>query len=285
MNTENQTSTTSIDELRALLERVRQQQLSAGDLYLIERLLLLIVNLYLLLQKKRTTLKQIRAYFFVSDREKSDSQTEKDKETNSEQADDEQQKTEAEKKPRAPGHGRNGVSAYTGAKKVYCEHEQLRPGAPCPDKQCQGHLYEVKRGAKFIRLEGQPLVGATRYEQQILKCSKCDLQAIAKLPAGVPPEKYDATADAAIVLAKYGSAIPFYRLQRLQAKFGVPLPASVQWERVESVANILLPVFFRLQVLAATAAVLYQDDTRVRILKCQPDKADKRKGIRTTGMV
>lgn len=285
--TENQTT---IDELRALLERVRQQQLSEGDFQLIYRLIVLVVNLYEILQKKRISIKEIKARFFID--KGSSSPTDKDKETSKQESekreDSEQQKspeTPAEKKPRAPGHGRNPASAYSGAKRVYCEHEQLEPGSACPDKQCSGHLYEVKRPAKFIRLEGQPLIGATRYEQQILKCSRCELQCIAKLPDGVPAEKYAPSADAAIVMAKYGSGIPFYRLARLQSRFGIPLPASVQFERAESVANVLLPIFLLMRLLAARASVIYFDDTKIKIIDCQPSKAEKRKGIRTTGIV
>jgi transposase len=282
---------TTIDELRVLLERVRQQQLSEGDFQLIYRLIVLIVNLYEMLQKKRISIKEIKARFFID--EGSSSQTDKNKETSKQEsekqrADSEQQKapeTPVEKKPRAPGHGRNPAQAYTGAKKVYCEMEHLQSGSPCPDQQCQGHLYEFKRPAKFVRLEGQPLVGATLYEQQILKCSKCDLQCIAKLPAGVPPEKYAPSADAAIVLAKYGSGLPFNRLAKLQANFGVPLPASVQFERSETVANALFPIFLQMRILAARASVIYFDDTKVKIINCQPLKADKRKGIRTTAIV
>jgi transposase len=281
---------TTIDELRALLERVRQQQLSEGDFQLIYRLIVLIVNLYEMLQKKRMSIKQIKARFFID--EGSSSQTDKNKEASEQEsekrADGEQQKaseTPIEKKPRAPGHGKNPASAYKGAKKVYCESEQLESGSPCPDQQCQGHLYEFKRPAKFIRLEGQPLIGATLYEQQILKCSRCDLQCIAKLPAGVAAEKYAPTADAAIVIAKYGSGLPFNRLAKLQANFGVPLPASVQFERSETVANALFPIFLQMRILSARASVIYYDDTKIKIINCQPSKADKRKGIRTTAIV
>ena len=55
-----------------------------------------------------------------------------------------------------------------------------------------------------FRLTGQPLVGATRYEQEVLRCSACQERFTAPLPAGVRPEKYDETCDVSLALAKYG---------------------------------------------------------------------------------
>lgn len=106
----------------------------------------------------------------------------------------------------------------------------------------------------------------------------------------MPAEKYDASADVAIVLAKYAAGLPFHRLARLQQSFGVPLPESVQWERVEVVANALLPIYFHLRCRAAHADVLISDDTRVQILSCEAENqqrtaAGERRGLHTTGLV
>jgi Transposase IS66 family len=104
---------------------------------------------------------------------------------------------------------------------------------------------------------------------------------------GVPAEKYDATADVAIVMAKYATGLPFHRLARMQQSFGVPLPESVQWERCEAVADALLPVYLQLRTRAAQADVLVSDDTRVQILSCEQENqqrtADERQGLHTTG--
>ena len=48
------------------------------------------------------------------------------------------------------------------------------------------------------------------------------------------PEKYDETAAAMIAQLKYGSGIPFNRLERLEEQLGIPLPAATQWEMVEA---------------------------------------------------
>ena len=58
-------------------------------------------------------------------------------------------------------------------------------------------------------------------------------------PEGVGPEKYDETTAAMIALLKYGSGMPFYRLEKLEHLLGIPLPASTQWEIVEEAAEVI----------------------------------------------
>jgi transposase len=186
-----------------------------------------------------------------------------------------------------PGHGRRSVEDYPGAKRVSCHDPHRQPGDRCA---CGGKLYETKTPAVFLRFTGQPLVGATCYEQTVLRCSACQQRFSAPLPEGVPAEKYDATADVAIVMAKYAAGLPFHRLAQMQEAYGVPLPASVQWERAEAVADALLPVYLYLRTLAAQAGVLIGDDTRVQILSCYEENEQRaadgqRHGLRTTGIV
>jgi hypothetical protein len=172
---------------------------------------------------------------------------------------------------------------------VICRHPAFKAGDHCPDPYCRGHLYSVEPPAIFIQLTGQPLVGATRYEQEVLRCSACQERLTAPLPAGVAPQKYDPTCDVSLALAKYGAGLPLYRLARLQQSCGVPLPESVQFERCEAVANAALPVFLYLRRLAANGDVIFSDDTRVKILSCLKEnkefKEEERRGTNTTGMV
>jgi hypothetical protein len=172
---------------------------------------------------------------------------------------------------------------------VICRHPALKAGDHCPDPYCRGHLYSVEPPAIFIQLMGQPLVGATRYEQEVLRCSACQERLTAPLPAGVAPEKYHPTCDVSLALAKYGAGLPLYRLARLQESYGVPLPESVQFERCEAVADAALPVFLHLRRLAANGEVIFSDDTRVKILSCLKEnkelKEEERRATQTTGMV
>jgi hypothetical protein len=100
-------------------------------------------------------------------------------------------------------------------------------------------------------------VGATRYEQEVLRCSACLERFTAPMPTGVTPEKYDATCDVSLAIAKYGASLPRYRLARMQESFGVPMPESVQFERCEAVADAALPVFLHLRRIAADGEVVY----------------------------
>jgi hypothetical protein len=170
-----------------------------------------------------------------------------------------------------------------------CADPALSAGDECPSLKCRGHLYDTKSPAIFIRLEGRPLISATRYEQQVLRCSTCAERFTAPLPEGVPAEKYDPTADVSIALYKYGSGMPFYRQARLQAMCGVPIAESVQYERCAHVAECLRPVYEELVRRAASADVLYTDDTRVVILDLlKANKglpAGERRAVQTTGIV
>lgn len=196
----------------------------------------------------------------------------------------------AEQEPKQRrGHGRLDSADYLGARRVVVPHAQLQAGDGCPDALCRGRLFDTREPTWFVRFTGQPLVGATRYEQQVLRCSRCLQRYTAPLPDGVPAEKYDPTADVALVMAKYATGLPFYRLARLQQACGIPLSESVQWERCEAVADALLPVYLHLRWLASRAAVLVGDDTRVQILSCQKEnqtrRDEERRGLHTTGIV
>jgi transposase len=275
------------EEIESLLERVRCNQLGEQDLRLLERLLRLLLSVVRFLQQKNTSLARLKRLLFgpPSDPPSSPPPASPVSAELSEAA----PVPAPEPPPKRPGHGRLPGSAYTGATSVCCLHPQLHPGAGCPDPGCGGRLFDTAVPAIFIRLTGQPLVGATRYEQQVLRCSACQQRYTAPLPAGVPAEKYDATADVAIVMAKYAAGLPFHRLAQMQQAYGIPLPESVQWERCETVANALLPVYLYLRTVAAQADVLVSDDTRVQILSCcqenQQRTADERHGLHTTGIV
>ena len=110
-----------------------------------------------------------------------------------------------------------------------------------------------------------------RYRRKFTRCKKlrCNLCGdifIADTPAGIGEEKYDAASAAMIALLKYGSGLPFNRLQQLQGSCGVPLPASTQWEVVKQVAERIYPVYQQLNWLAAQGDVIHNDDTTMKIL-------------------
>jgi transposase len=168
--------------------------------------------------------------------------------------------------PRKKGHGRNGVNDYPGAQRIPVPHESLQPGDPCP--ACgRGTTYAVNTPGVLIRFHGQPPVQAMIYELQKLRCHLCGQVFTAQAPSDVGSEKYDATVASMIGLLKYGSGLPFNRLQGLQENLEVPLPASTQWEIVEAAAPQLRPAYRELIRQAAQGEVVFNDDTTVKILE------------------
>ena len=45
-----------------------------------------------------------------------------------------------------------------------------------------------------------------------------------------------------IALLKYGTGVPFKRLERLQEHLGMPLPAATQWDLMAATGALLRPV-------------------------------------------
>ena len=76
-----------------------------------------------------------------------------------------------------------------------------------------------------------------------------------------------------IALLKYGSGLPFNRLQGLQGNLGIPLPASTQWDMVHATARKLASVYEELIRQAAQGEVLHNDDTTMKILALMGKRA------------
>ena len=138
----------------------------------------------------------------------------------------------------APGHGRNGAAAYRGARKVEIRHRSLTHGDQCPECQ-RGKVYAQHDPGVLIRMMGQAPIAATVYELQKLRCNLCGEVFTAEAPATVGEEKYDENSAAMIALLKYGSGVPFHRLEKLESSLGIPLAASTQWEIVEETAEVI----------------------------------------------
>ena len=97
------------------------------------------------------------------------------------------------------------------------------------------------------------------------------------------------TAAAMIAILRYGSGVPFQRLERLQADLGIPLPAATQWELVESATEGLRPAYDEFIRQAAQGEVAHNDDTGMRILQLTREPTPKgkaeRTGVFTSGIV
>jgi transposase len=203
---------------------------------------------------------------------------------------------ETDRAPARKGHGRNGADAYHGAERIDVPHASLQAGDPCP-ACAKGTVYDKAPGV-LVRITGQPPLAATIYHLQKLRCHLCGQVFTAPAPAEADNGKYDATAGSMIGLLKYGSGLPFNRLEGLQGYLEIPLPASTQWDIVQAVAAVLAPAFAELIRQAAQGDVLHNDDTTVKILELMGergprdgnteeagDAADQRTGLYTSGVV
>jgi hypothetical protein len=200
------------------------------------------------------------------------------------------------KKP-PPGHGRHGADVYRAAETVVCRHEQLAVGERCP--ACgRGTLYRVLPGVE-MRLDGNALLSAVRYELEKLRCSACGQLFTAPVPATAGPEKYTTRARAILALARYYLGLPWHRLEGFQALVGVPVPDATQWDQGERVGDCSYPIFLQLEKEAAQGEVIFQDDTPGRVLTLMKEnqlahakaraqgktKTDERTGMQTTALM
>jgi transposase len=195
---------------------------------------------------------------------------------------EEAQPEESESKP--AGHGRNGANAFRGAEKVKISHPNLQSGNRCPD--CgRGNVYEQKEPKVLVRIVGQAPLAATVYELERLRCNACGQIFTAEEPEGIGPEKYDETAAAMIAQLKYGSGVPFHRLEQMEDLMGIPLPASTQWEVVEEASALIKPAHEELIRQAAQGEVLHNDDTSMRVLRLAREPSDERTGVFTSNIL
>jgi transposase len=191
-------------------------------------------------------------------------------------------------KTKAKGHGRHCHRHYTGARRIVVSHPTSRPGQTCPECR-KGKLRRRQRPTVAIAVSAQPPIAATIYEMEQLRCDTCGKLFTAPTPLEAGLEKYDASVGVMVGLMRYGTGMPFYRLERLQLSLGVPLPSSVQWEQAHRAARELQPVFDYLIYLAAQSALLFSDDTTMKVAalrqEIQKQAKPDRTGIFTSGIV
>ncbi len=191
------------------------------------------------------------------------------------------------------GHGRNGAAAYLGAEKLSIPHPSLHGGDVCP--HCAiGKVYPMQEPGVRVRFRGVAPLQAKVYECARLRCGACGEVYTAAAPDGVGDEKYDESVPAVVGLLRYGVGLPHNRIEKLQENFGIPLPASTQWDLVAPAAATYRPVYERLQDRAADGDLVHNDDTTMKVLELTAeqraaalgeDAAEKRTGVFTSGIV
>jgi transposase len=289
------------DRLEEVLRRA-EQSLDEKDAELIRAVFESYAYVTDLVEDKNTTIRRLRQLFFGSRTEKTEAVVGTSKvaappgtAAGIEPVAGEGTPDVSEAEAVSKGHGRNGAEAYRGAERIDVPHPSLHAGDGCP--ACgEGTVYEKAPGV-LVRITGQPPLAATVYQLQKLRCHLCGQVFTADPPQAVGDQKYDAAAGSMIALLKYGSGLPFNRLEGLQGDLGVPLPASTQWDVVEAVAASLAPALDELIRQAAQGEILHNDDTTVKILELMGerarqealagagDDADERRGLFTSGVV
>jgi len=275
------------EQADALLKRVEAGFLQDGDYEIIKAMVETIELLNQCVDEKATSIRRLLRMLFGPRTEKLKNVI-KDEKTSDSAKSKQENTTDKSNKPKPKGHGRNAAADYTAAEQIKVDHASLKPKDNCPG--ClKGILYEMKVPKVVVRITGNAPIGAKVYKMQKLRCNLCGEIFIADTPADIGQEKYDAACAAMIALLKYGSGMPFYRLEQLQGSCGIPLAASTQWEIAEQMANQIYPVYPELIRQAAQGDVVYNDDTTMKILALMQnnDRQDQseRKGIFTTGIV
>jgi len=308
--------TLSEDEVAKLGERLKKKQLTDQDYELLEGLWDALVKLIFILVEKNLSIKRfMRLLGKKSERAQTilkEEVTDKDKDRkkalesgagdaeSSESSEESKDSSETnEKKDKKPGHGRNGASRYVGAETIEVPLNNLKAGGECPDCKDGNTLYECKPNTE-LRIKGCIPIKAIIYLLEKVRCSLCQKIFVAELPKEAGDKKYDEEAGSMVVVLKYGSGMPFYRLENLQDNHGVPLPASTQWDIVSDVRRKIVPVYQQLLVEAAQGEIFHNDDTYVKILSLMKENEEarsrgsegseaserkERKGMFTTGIL
>jgi len=299
--------TLSREEGEALLARLEADALTAEDRRVLGKVLTFYFWLLFALREAKLSLKRLKTLVFGEKAKKREPPASGGGATGgdpggtgagtevSQAGPDARERSSAEAGARRPGHGRQSAAVYREAPRVECRHEELAVGERCP--ACgRGRLYRLPPGIE-MRLDGNALLSAVRYELEKLRCSACGAVFTAALPEAAGAEKYSARARAVLALGRYYLGVPLYRLEGYQALLGVPVPDATQWDQIERVADCAYPVFKHLERLAAQGEVIYQDDTAVRILSLIEENRQaeaqaqdavaipSRTGMYTTGLV
>lgn len=264
-----------LDEILALAKVAAfpQQQYE-----LLERVLTTFAYVMLALQNAKMTLKRFRHMLFGK---QSESRAAVCKELACRTGDEhaavvavapDESRAAAERKL-AKGHGRNGAGTYQDARVVACSHPYVQAGQLCPECAA-GKLY-LAEPRVVVKMTAQLPIGATIYQRESWRCRLCDAIFTAPLPEGVDARKYDASCASMIALLRYGSGMPFHRLDVLQSSLGVPLPDATQWDIVSKAAHCPRQVFDELIRQAAQGEVLHNDDTPARILALMGERRVK----------
>jgi len=277
----------SREEMAAILERTRAV-LSPEEHAKLTGAIDTLAQVTAQLQAKDASLERLRRMLFGASTE-----TSRNVLGEKTQARDPSHRSDTTPREKAPGHGRNAASAYTGAQRVSVPHPHLQAAQSCPGCT-SGKLYPQGEPSQLVRITGMAPLRATVYACERLRCNLCGEVYTAPAPEGVGAEKYDATATGMVALLKYGTGLPLQRIETLQAGMGIPMPAATQWDLVSAGAKDITCAHEELITQAAQSRVVYNDDTTMKVLQLTKaqraaaladDVKGERTGVFTSGIV
>jgi hypothetical protein len=243
---------TSPAEIEKLIEQIRASNMDAPVKEKLERLLRTVIALLDLLQRKNLSIKRLRNLLFGKRTEKlaeKSSSGEKENQEKKEPVKAEGEPTSGERNEsesgKKKGHGRRAAKDYPGAKVVECRHAEMKAGEICPHPQCGGHLYHLNEPKMFMQFTGRPLISATNYEQEVLRCAKCQDRFVARLPEGISEERYDPTCDGTVALLKYDADLPCQLMIMLIMAVFLERPHEVFEDPIGHLSPLLSPQFVR----------------------------------------
>ena len=281
--------TLDAEELESFYGRIDAQQLESDDYETIKTAMQGYVAVVAALESKEVSISRLRRILFGASTEKTATVLgEKDA------RDTDNEKTKKKPRERPKGHGRIGAEKYTGATRIPLPYEGLEHGCRCPNCGA-GRVYKEAKPHLKIWITGNAPLAADRYEREAFRCNLCTETFVAELPEDVGEDKYDESAVGALAVLKYGTGIPFYRLEKFQESLGIPLPSSTQWDLLFHGADRIVPAFYELVRLGAQGNLFFTDDTGMKLLSApeeepeqenaKAESAKKPRAVFTTGIV
>jgi len=299
--TQPKTMTLTPAQMNGFRERVSSCSLNPEDRGTVLDLMDFNIWLQFELEESKLSIHRLKACFGLSNQKKRKNKRTQESPVSADNGSETEESGEAEAKEESPhttdsskvkpkGHGHIGEKDYTGAETQFIAHPCLKHGDHCPNEHCSGRVYLLKTPGTALRIEGNAIASATRYVYDRLQCNLCKEVFSAKLPEGIPQGKsYDESLLAMLAISRYFLATPFYRLELAQKMMGIPLPDSTQFDKMEELVEYCYAPFMALVKYAAQGEVIYNDDTKARILSLMKENETlgkhDRKGIFTTGIV
>jgi hypothetical protein len=284
-----------IQDIEGLKKRLAGSQLCVEDITAITSILNTFVVLQELVRKRRISiLKFLRRIFGFK--------TEKFIENPTSEP-----KNEGEKSPKekgSPRPGRNGRNDYPGAEKIKVKHPHLTRGCKCPE--ClQGILNEAEPAVDYDWQGHSPIVLKIYLLERFI-CHICKMTFTAPSPIAEKAKTVDdsqdevkvgrcdrnAMANAVIAVLRFWYGVPHYRLAKIQGTMGMALPVATQYRMVLQVYGAALAVYMHMMEEAAQGALLFADDTSIKIFDWLAGKGplnksndERKKKANTTAIV